>query len=67
MTFATLQQVRQYTLIHPISNVCYDFYPRGGEVDVVHQFRARVDRYTVPLEEARLLWRFLTNKGYERF
>lgn len=62
-----VQPVEWFTLTHPKVQTSYDFIERDGEVQVNHRTKYGYDSYTLPVAEARDLWRRLCRKGFERF
>ena len=58
-------QVGRHTLSHPDLPISYEFITRGDVVCVVHICGRCRKEYTVPVVEARQLWRFLRQKEYE--
>ena len=53
---------------HPtVPLVSYRFAPIAGGVEITHTRGRHSDRYTLNLEDGRLLWARLRKKGYERF
>lgn len=64
---ADIAQVGRHTLAHPTLPISYQFFTRGEEVSVVHICGRGRKEYTLPVIEARQLWRFLCQKEYEVF
>lgn len=58
-----------YMLVHPDAPVWYSFSPAGMTVTVKRSARGASIRevYTLAVEDARQLWRFLRAKGFEEF
>lgn len=56
-----------HILTHPSLNIIYTFRVLDDEVQVIHSVGGMRRCYTVPVEEARGLWRRLCAKGYRCF
>ena len=61
--------IERFVLAHSNMRTQYEFLKQddSGQIIVVHTTGRTRSSYTLPVEEARQLWRSLRAKGYERF
>ncbi len=63
----TDEKPQQKGYLSGVGNNGYEFTPQGDTVTVRFTHGRHCDVYTLPVEEARALWRKLRKQGYEVF